>query len=205
MTEEQIFQTHIDFHNQQIKLYGYGNAAIANSLQSQSKRFEVAMQLFKYDNYFSLLDLGTGLCDFYPYMVNLGFVFTDYTGADINPQFINKAKSIYPEVNFINGSVNEVIATGKRFDYVVASGVYNLGYDIESNVSFILKQFNTLYPHVAKGFSVNFLSSWARKKNPLSIYYDPIKMLQLFRGNFGCRISLYHNYLPHDFTIMIQK
>jgi hypothetical protein len=205
MVEEKIFKTHLDFHNQQIALYGYGNEAIANSINSQTKRFEVATQLFKYDNYFSLLDLGAGLCDLYPYLTNLGFEFTDYTAADINPQFIKQASVVYTDINFIKGSVNEIIKTGKNFDYVVASGIYNLGYDRESNISFILKQFSTLFPYINKGLTVNFLSDWSRKQNPLSIYYDPITMLHLFRENFGCNITFYHNYLPHDFTIMIQK
>lgn len=203
--EEQIFKTHLDFHNQQIKLHGFNNAAIANSLQSQTKRFEVATQLFKYDNQFSLLDLGTGLCDFYPYLIDLGFVFTDYTAVDINSNFINKVKPLYPEVNFIEGSVYEVLELDKKFDYVVASGIYNLGANVDLNTAFILKQFKELFPIISKGFVVNFLSMWAKKKNPLSVYYDPIKMLHLFRQNFGTRITFYHNYMPHDFTIMVHK
>ncbi len=205
MMEELILKTHLDFHNQQIDLYGFNKRALAISLHSQHKRFEVASRLFKYDNNFSIMDLGAGLCDFYPYLTSLEFQFTDYTAVDINTRFLEKASELYPEINFIEGSVHEVMETGKEFDYVVASGIYNLGYDLASNIDFVLGQLRTLYPKINKGFAVNFLSNWAVKKNPLSIYYDPITMLNLFKKNFGSKIILYHNYLPHDFTLIVFK
>jgi hypothetical protein len=205
MTEELIFKTHLDFHNQLIELYGFNNQSLAHSLTSQHKRFEVITRLFKYDNVFSLIDLGAGLCDLYPYLINMDFSFTDYTAVDINPKFIKKASELYPEINFINGSVNEIIKTGKQYDYVVASGIYNLGHDVNSNTEFILQQFNTLYPLIRKGFAVNFLSSWAVKKNPQSVYYNPTVMLNHFKKNFGSKIIFYHNYLPHDFTLIVYK
>jgi SAM-dependent methyltransferase len=205
MMEELILKTHLNFHNQQIDLHGINKRALAISLHSQHKRFEVASRLFKYDNSFSIIDLGAGLCDFYPYLTSLGFQFADYTAVDINTRFLEKASELYPEINFIEGSVHELIETGKEFDYCVASGIYNLGYDLASNVDFVINQLKTLYPRLNKGLAVNFLSAWAVKKNPQSIYYDPIMMLNLFKKNFGSKIILYHNYLPHDFTIMVQK
>jgi SAM-dependent methyltransferase len=205
MKEELILKTHLDFHNQQIDLYGFNKRALAISQHSQQKRFEVAARLFKYDNVFSIIDLGAGLCDFYPHLANLGFQFTDYTAVDINTRFLEKAAELYPEINFIEGSVHEVMETGKDFDYLVASGIYNLGYDLPSNIDFVLDQLRTLFPKINKGIAVNFLSSWAVKKTPISIYYDPVMMLNLFKKNFGSKIILYHNYLPHDFTLIVFK
>ena len=203
--KDRIFKIHLDFHNQQIDLHGFNNKAIANSIQSQSKRFEAAARLFKNDNEFSLIDLGAGLCDFYTYLINNKFKLSDYTAVDINPRFINKSKELYTQINFINGSADEIISSGKNFDYMVASGIYNLGDNTTVNINFIKEQLTGIFPLLRKGMAINFLSSWTEKKDSLSIYYDPLLMLNLFKENFGTKVMLCHDYLPHDFTLIVYK
>ena len=39
----------------------------------------------------------------------------------------------------------------------------------------------------------------------MSIYYDPAEMLNTFCDRFGRFVRLYHDYLPHDFTLIMHR
>ena len=72
----------------------------------------------------SMLDLGCGpgsLRSFIPKNV-------DYSGIDLEPNYVNAAKVSYPESKFYLGGIQElqdVIPSGSQFDYITAIGLFH--------------------------------------------------------------------------------
>lgn len=67
-----------------------------------------------------VLDVGCGygrVIDFLPDKV------TDYTGIDISPDFIKRAKEKYPKHKFVLGDIRETKFKDKEFDWALVIGV----------------------------------------------------------------------------------
>ena len=205
MNKQTIFQKHIDLHNKKLSFYGYSSKTLWNSKESQFIRFNTLAELFEDDEDFTILDFGCGLCHFYEFLLNKDIRLKHYTGVEINNNLIKQAIKKHPGIDIITGSVDEAIENNQNYDYVVASGVYNIGETISSTQNFFKKQFEKLFPNVNKGFAVNFLSSYSDNKDQESIYHNPSDMLNMCYKNFGKNIVLNHHYLPHDFTIFVYK
>lgn len=187
-----------------IDVNGFTEKSLWGSKASQEIRFKTLTLLFAESRNFSVLDLGCGLCDFYNYLINAGYSDFEYTGLEINERFYNEVRNKKLPVDIIHGSI-ESLSENKNFDYVVASGIYNLGNSADESEKFFLDQFKTLYPRIRKGFAVNFLSAFSKNKDKVSTYHEPLRLLSLCMSEFSEKVVLYHNYLPHDFTILVYK
>ena len=153
--ENEIFDKYLLEHNKRISEFGLTPKALWGSEQSQNVRFKILAELFLTKSNFSVLDLGCGLGDFYKFLLNQGFEKIYYTGIDINNELIEEAQKRYSEENFILGSVNELPVI-EKFDYVVASGIYNLGDNVSTVEAFFVDQFKTLYENINIGFGIMY-------------------------------------------------
>jgi len=198
-------ESYLDHHNAQIEQHGHNVNALWGSEQSQQKRFMAFKNLFLSNQDFSVLDLGCGMAHFYDFLIKNGFKNIKYIGVDINEKLLNGCIQDYPEHIFIKGSVEDVIEQDIRFDYLVASGLYNLGNSEDEVRAFFLEQFSTLYENINIGFAVNFLSVNSPSPSEDSVYHHPETMMNACMEKFGNNICLMHNYLPHDFTIYQYK
>lgn len=203
--EKELFNRYLEVHNNMIREHGYTVKALYGSLGSQQKRFEILAKLMLQKDNFSILDLGCGLCDFFSFLEENSYTDFNYTGADINDKFLSESLRRYPQAELISGSTNEILATGKSFDYVVASGLYNLGENAGQAADFFAEQFEELFPAINVGFAVNFLSIHSPTPNADSVYHDPLAIIKLCFEKFGSRVVFHQNYLPHDFTIFVYK
>lgn len=199
---ESIFNQYLNVHNQMFLKNGYTEKALWGSKESQHKRFSVLLKLFKSKTNFSILDLGCGLADFDSYLKTNNFSNYSYLGLEINHKFVDEVKK--RGVDVLLGSVAD-LPNDKTWDYVIASGIYNLGENQEIVQRFFLQQFSYLYSRINIGFAVNFLSSYSEKKDNVSIYHNPDILLSKCMSNFSKNIVLDHSYMPHDFTVFVLK
>jgi cyclopropane fatty-acyl-phospholipid synthase-like methyltransferase len=87
---------------------------------SQERNFNMVSKYLKKDE--SLLDFGCGVGDFVKYLKYKEKEPSYYLGVDINSNFINIAKSSYPDYNF--KLINSVNVIDERFDNICAIGVF---------------------------------------------------------------------------------
>jgi SAM-dependent methyltransferase len=119
-TEQQI----VEYYNNELTMYGTDIKVFWNSTESQLSRFEVLSQIGDLNQH-SLLDAGCGFADYYFYLEQQGIKLTGYTGIDINPKFIEIARSRLAGKN-IELIAQSVLAfnTEDSWDYVVGSGLF---------------------------------------------------------------------------------
>lgn len=202
--EEEVFRKHISYHTERFNQFGNNSKTVWNREESQQIRFDVLANLFNTKQGFSLLDIGCGLADFFSYLNKKKFTNIEYTGVDINERFIREAKKIYPSGSFLHGSYKEIMAVGKSYDYVIACGIHAFGENQDSVQQYFIEKFTQLSPLIYRGFGVNFLSTYSKNPDSVSVYHDPVRVFSLVKERFE-KVSLYHNYLPNDFTILVEK
>lgn len=183
----------IEKHGHNPKSCDYGSSV------SQKIKFSTMTDLMPLDGK-TMLDIGCGFADFADYLSENGFD-VKYTGFDLCPSMIEKAKSRRPDLrletrNILHNPPDE------KFDIVTANGIfYLLGKEApELSKRLIQAMFNLANEAVA----FNSLSSWTIDQEEGEYYMDPAETLNFCR-TLTPWISLRHNYHHRDFTVFMYK
>ncbi len=175
------------------------------SVFGQHQRFKLLTKYVK--NRDKILDYGCGLGELYNFFIINKYNEIDYTGVDINQNFIKKCKETWyieslenPNINFYTISKNEDIK--EKFDWVIASGVFTVYtsnnqfydtidylYNISNiGISFNLFEYSYDYPLEKnndsndvpiRGYDINKLYKYFLRKYSNSEIEEPI----LFNDN----------------------
>lgn len=163
-------------------------------------RFHVLTSHFHLDGS-SILDVGCGFGDLFPFLKKQKVKAFRYTGIDINPAFVDIAEKKYPEGKFFVANL-----LGKKlpshFDYVFASGIFND--KIPGAKKRTEKMLDAINAHTRKGFAVNFLSDKVDYRLPHTNHTDPAWALRLCY-EFSRNVILRNDYMPFEFTIIVNK
>jgi 2-polyprenyl-3-methyl-5-hydroxy-6-metoxy-1,4-benzoquinol methylase len=187
------------YYNSKFQIYGYDPRSLGWIIGFQETRFKNLAMVGDLNNC-SILDVGCGFGDLYGYLLEQG-IQVKYTGIDINRNFIRTAKEIYPETQFIEADFEETAIRG-RYDWVLASGIFNL--KIDNNQAFIENSLKKMYKLCKKGIVADFLNS----KDACGcdgLYYPDAGDLLRFSDRLSGHVVIREDYLPTDFCIYIYK
>lgn len=149
----------------------------------------------------SVLDVGCGFGEMAKFL-SKRYRGVDYTGVDIVPEFVDKAKKLYPQHRFIvRDYFNNPLA--EKFDIVMASGVLNS--NVEDNISYREKAIRIMFEHTKKVLVFNMLGGHPppeNKPNSNIWYADSLEILE-YCMSLTRRVILRHHYHPRDFTILM--
>ncbi|HSX39280.1 MAG TPA: class I SAM-dependent methyltransferase [Candidatus Saccharimonadales bacterium] len=199
------------FYETSLKKYGlYGPRSIAwNSLESQITRFKVLSEITQTLDNQSILDVGSGLGDFYHYL-NKNFKNIDYTGCEFTPESCNLSKVKYPQIRVHCADFLEQ-DFGKNYDYVFCSGALNI--EMPNHKEYVKKAISKMFFLANKGVAFNLPSKYSElAKHNAAIdeehqeikiaYMDPCEMFDWCK-NLTFKVTLRHDYMSHDFTIYL--
>jgi SAM-dependent methyltransferase len=173
--------------------------------EQQVKRFAELAKLFDADEPFSVLDYGCGYGAMLGYLERINRKVT-YWGFDISAVMLAAARNSHP------GSDDRFLPElpkGVVYDYVVASGIFNLKMDIpqtnwDTIVHETIDRFDVLS---SRGFAFNMLSSYREqhRKRPHLYYGDPLHFFDLCFRKYSPNVALAHDYNLWDFTVIVRK
>jgi SAM-dependent methyltransferase len=144
-----------------------------------------------------VLDLGCGYGDLSDYFERKG-IEIDYTGYDINPDFIEFAKQKYPDKKFeICDIINQEFP---QFDYIVSSTCFNLKLKHQDNYEFVKQLLNSMHKHANKGLAIDFMTSYVDFERDIMFHYEPEKVFSIAKGITN-RVTLRHDYPLFEFCI----
>lgn len=201
-----IEEDYLNIHNEMADANGLNSKALWGSKESQERRFEVLEKVFLSKSDFSVIDYGCGLGHFYEYLIKKGYSNIKYIGVELNERFVEETKNRLPNVQIELGSskkVESLLESG--VDYLVSSGIYNLGESEELVQSLFIIDYSKFFDLIKMGLAANFLSRMSNKKDEKSIYHNPYSLLKQCEERISKNIVYFHNYLPHDFTIFLYK
>lgn len=170
------------------------------SAKSQEERFSVLAGIAPLAGS-RLLDVGCGLGDLRLWLLRNG-IAVDYCGLDIAPRMVEAARSRQPEAEFSVGTVFTELESGRRHDYVVASGIFYNRHDQPFN--YLRQAVQAMFRLCNRGVAFNTLSAWRDLPPDNEFCADPLEVVSFCR-NLTKRIVLRHDYHPADFTVYLYR
>lgn len=151
----------------------------------------------------SVLDVGCGFGDLRGWLLSHD-LSVEYTGLDLSPDLIAKAKSIHASKTFIAGDIFDLDVEGRSFDWVVLSGTLN--WQLDDGGSYARRVITRMFELCRKGVSFNMLNAdyWQGRSLHELVAFDPGEMLNFCKGitpDSSCRTD----YLDNDFTIYMRR
>jgi SAM-dependent methyltransferase len=199
MGEKDINQI-IRIYSDRLSKHGVSPKALGWDKKRTNLRFEILSSQWNLSD-LSILDFGCGFGDFYNFLVQKNITGFNYLGIDINPRFLEIAKSLYPNASFrVFNILKEPLEC--KYDYIFASGVFND--KLNDNLVFIESVLQKFDEYSEKGFAANFLSDRVQYRHRHTFHADPSYILNLCY-KYSNNIILRNDYMPFEFTIFVNK
>ena len=166
--------------------------------QAQELRFEVLKNIFFHGA--SVLDVGCGLGNLYDYLKKQDYNFK-YTGVDILPEMIFRAKEKNPQAEFFSANIFEDDLFGDRkFDVIYASGIFNI--ELGNNEDFLRNALQKFVSLSNKFVVFNLLHARSATKEPGYYYQTQDTVQKLFPP--VKKIFFIDDYLDNDFSTILE-
>lgn len=189
----------LSFYNVHYKKFGDRPEALRWTPEGQIKRYHALLDIAPDLNNRKILDYGCGMGDFYRFLKRRG-IEVNYTGVDINENFISVARQRYPECRFMVMDIDED-PLDEFFDYIFICGVFNLnvpGVDEDMRNALV-----NLFKYCNKGLALNALSSHTPVKDVELHFTSPEDILKFALENLSPSVALRHDRIQNDFTLFV--
>lgn len=187
-----------DYYDSLVAKFGDSHKACDyGSEQSQKIKFEVLQQFLPAKD-IEVLDVGCGTGEFYSYLLE-NVQLSHYEGIDLSQSMIDICRTKHQKIPFMKKNILDL---DQEFDFVIANGIFYLIQ--ENSIKEMQKIITRMFKLAKKGTAFNSLSAWAPQKQSEEFFADPLQILE-FCAKLTPRLTLRHDYLPHDFTIYMYK
>ena len=181
--------------------YGEDVRSLWGSRGSQEVRFSVLCRVGDLSGA-SVLDVGCGFGDFYAYLKDHKIYPREYLGLDCVEETLAVAGKRHPDGRFENQDVLQ-LEMPNGFDWAVGSGLFTLtGPEWHE---YVIRMVERMFSLARRGVAVNFLSSFANRRDGISHYAEPADILRLLSSGVSPATELIHSYRSNDFTVFLYK
>lgn len=187
------------------KEFGVSSASMLMPKGRHSTRYSVLAEYLRVEENPSLLDYGCGLGFLHDYL-NSEQINHQYLGVDMTQSFINNCRERFPRsARFEHldpkGNVDGL------FDFVYASGVFNLQSDSsqQKSLNYVRERLEYLYGLTQKIMIVDFLSPDVDFRQEGAQHIDYRLVLEWLTPVFSRRWLLRHDYLPFEYSLVLFK
>lgn len=188
-----------NFYRDNYRQYGHSIKSLGWIEGTQEARFTVLTSIGDLDGS-SVLDVGCGFADLYGFLREQG-INVDYTGIDLNPEFIETARTLYPDATFIVGDFEETKIPG-RFDWAFECGIFNL--KVHEHRPFVENTLRKMFKLASKGIAADFLSPVSYDVSGQMYHPDPLEMIR-YCNRLSPRVVLRCDYKPTEFCVYVYK
>ncbi len=188
------------FYDRRVAEFGHDpRACDYGRAESQQRKFRVLAEAADYGGA-SVLDVGCGFADYADYLAGR-FPDVRYSGVDLSPAMISRARAAHPALDLRVGNLLEEPAEPTH-DFVSANGIfYLLGAEAPALMRRLVA---AMFARCRRGVVFNSPSAWASVHEPGEYYADPAEVVSWCR-EISPWVRLRHDYLPHDFTVMLSR
>ena len=174
--------------------------------ESQLWRFAELLRLIAGEQDCSLIDYGCGYGMLADYLHEQRTPYR-YIGFDLSVAMVAAARSRHQSGCECRFAADRQSVTPA--DFAIASGVLNVRLDIAEDRwgEHVLETIDDLASLGRRGFAFNALSSHVpTERRRAHLYYaDPIALLIHCAGHFSPQVSLLHDRVAHEFTIIVRR
>jgi SAM-dependent methyltransferase len=190
----------IQLYEDRFAVMGYDLRTIGwKGREDQALRFEVLCDIADLTGK-RVCDIGCGFGDMYDYLSSR-FGRVAYTGIDLAPSLVEKARELHPGVDFRVRDILEDRLTD-RFDYFLLSGALN--YRFADNMKLTRDMLALMFELADEGVAVNFLTSYVNYEHPRNFHHNPEAVFALARSMTRW-VTTRHDYGLWEFTLFMYK
>jgi len=187
-----------DFYEDAFEAYGNDPRSVRwADEETQRTRFEVLNKIADLRGK-RVLDVGCGLGDLYKFFI-LKQITVDYTGIDIVPVFIDRARERFPDATF---RVEDISLLDEQYDYVLASGALNL--TVADSKQYYFSLIKKMFACAKDGLAFNMLNSVTHPTDETYTSYN-IDEVTAYCKTLTNNVVVVADYLPWDFTVYMYK
>lgn len=187
------------FFDRHLRDFGDAPQAVRWTREGQQRRYEAFRGIIGDLGGRSLLDFGCGKGDFYGFLRDRGETGA-YCGIDINAGLAALARSKYPEAEFLTLDVEET-PLKRRFDIVVACGVFNLR--IGGITASLKETVKILHGLCRESLHLNFLTARTPWHDVELHYVEPVDLLRFALEELSPKVTLRHGLVPDDVYLSV--
>lgn len=156
----------------------------------------------------SVLDVGCGLADLYPFLRRRGVRLRSYRGADINPRLLKIAGERYPDCRFEERDIMLAPYRNPAADIVVSLGVIN--FKTSGHAAYTREFIRRAFSAARRILVLNAISDVHNDEYPREpfIHYHPPAAIFSYAQSLTPFCSLVHDYkgLPqHEFMLVMRR
>jgi len=190
-TRDEILKHHNELFNE----HGHKPAAMGWPKGKTDLRFKIVTEIGNLNNS-KILDVGCGFGYLLTYLKKHKKKI-QYTGVDINPNFIEIAKENHPDQTFKIRDI-EKEKFREKFDWVFAVGLASKA-DSYTYLESLLKEMIRISK---KGVVMDFITDYVDFKTKGTFYSSPEKIFKITK-KISKRVVIRHDYLPFEFCTYI--
>lgn len=193
------------------RLQAHGVSARAlgwGSREHQETRFAVASSLCDFTGK-RVLDYGCGFADLLGHLQARGATPAEFTGVDLNPEFVEVARGRYPEARFFANDLAAEDEASWSADVVVMLGLLNYRQPELDNFAFARRMLRLAFAWARECVICDFHSDVSIPEYPREDwinYYPPARILELGLS-LTPLVSLRHDYacLPQREMLLVLR
>ena len=193
----------IDYYEGRLSQHGPSPAGVDwNSGDSQRRRFVELCRHIEPSH--TVLDVGCGYGAFLEHLEATGWT-ADYIGFDLSAEMIVAARALHPD----RGQFTTRMPSARSADIVVASGIFNVKFDIDEVEwqSYVDRVILSMFETCRVGMAFNLLTSFSDPDHmkPNLHYGSPARYFDFVATNCSRRVSLLHDYGLYEFTVLVRR
>ena len=173
--------------------------------KSQILRFEIIKEV-GIESGSSILDVGCGYGAFYEFLKEQD-IHVDYTGIDLVEDMIIHAQEKYREVRFVVADIRH-FNPGREYDYVVASGPFNVKGDVENERwwnDFVKTSLFKMFRLARKAIVFNIMTPYVDYTYSRLFYPDISLLTDFIVKELSRYFILRHDYELYEMTFYVFK
>ncbi|MCB9074616.1 MAG: class I SAM-dependent methyltransferase [Chitinophagales bacterium] len=205
--KDKILKEVENYYSEKIRKFGNSpNGVDWNSTDGQHLRFQQLCNVINKAS-FSLLDYGCGYGELINFLEHNGYSDFNYFGYDISPEMIDTAKELFKHKLKVTFDMN---LGQTQFDYVIASGIFNVtanGINEQEWLDYILNTLNQMNNLSKHGYSFNVLTKYSDREfmKDYLYYADPCFLFDYCKQHHSKNVALLHDYHLYEFTLIVRK
>lgn len=190
----------IDNYRTSLATHGAGARVGQQSAEGQRFRFEKLVEVGDLAGA-TVLDVGCNLGDLFAFLAQR-FPTVRYTGIDIVPELIERARAAHPAAAF---ECRDLLTEpyGEKFDYVFISGTFNNS--IPDSGEFLREMTAAAFDACRRALAFNFISTHVNFRDAEIAYHDPVEILAHCIARLSPRITLHHHYERCDVAVFVYR
>ncbi len=195
-------RAYIQRYESRLMEFGYSPESLGWGVNGRQEiRFRVLADYVLRSPKSSVLDVGCGFGDLYDFLIQHGW-HGQYTGIDIVPGLLEIARERHRGLDLRELDITEASGILDRFDFVIASGVFNARLKVESNEKHISDSLQAMHQKARIAACADFLSTYVDFQKPGSWHTDPLWAFEVAK-HLSKRVLLRHDYMPYEFALIL--